>query len=253
MLNTRSTGGREAVIGVLGILALILFGVLRYPAVLREGGAAGIVVPVAVLAVYGLVAWRIGRFSEGEAPIALRQGRDVGLLLGVVMAAHLTIENFVDLAAPWNAVLSLGLFPVLFFAFGYAGFRGAARTGQWRWGVAASVWSAMLCMVLICVYGFAVNYLFMPRMEHILQNSPEFTRSGMHDLKAFTVANCLESCASHLIIAPLLAVIFGGVGGALETGAARRRLTPRGAGDRDSAPKSFNAKKGDKLPYAKTV
>lgn len=223
MRNRRATWGREAVYGVLFILALIGYGVLRYPAVWREGGAAGVVVPVVLLALYGLAGLRVRRLSEGPACTALQQGAKMGLWLGVVMVAHLTAEYFANMAAPWNAVVSIGLFPVLFAGFGYAGFCGARRTGQWRLGVLASVWSAMLAIVLTCACGFVVNYLFMSRLETILHDSPEFARSGMHDLKAFTVWNSLDACASHLVIAPVFAALFGSVGSLMGKGWAGRR------------------------------
>jgi len=45
----------------------------------------------------------------------------------------------------------------------------------------------------------------------------------MHDLQAFTVFNCLDAAASHLITAPVLATVFGTIGGLIGTGWARRR------------------------------
>ncbi len=222
MLNRFFTAGYAIVFGVLCLAVLIGYGVLRYPAVLGEGGAFGVVFPLALLAAYALAGWRIGRTTHEDTRTALRQGVGVGALLAAVMAVHLTVETFVTLPPSWNAAGSLGLFPILFLGFGCAGFRGATRTQRWRLGVLASVWSAMLCIVPLCIYGFFLNYLFMPHMTLLLRNSPEFLRSGMHDLTAFTVANSLESCGSHMVIAPFLAVLFGSIGGAAGKGLALR-------------------------------
>jgi hypothetical protein len=228
MQTKRSTGGREAVYGVLLIAAMIAFNVLRYPAVLREGGAFRVALPALLLALYAAASWRIGRVPAGAAHAALRQGAGVGLTLAAIMAVHLTVEDFVDLPGSWSAAFSLGLFPVLFLGFGCAGVRGALRTGRWRLGLLAGVWSAMLCIVAVCACGFLINCLFMARLETGLHDSPEFLRSGMRDLKAFTVVNSLESCSSHMIIAPVLALVFGGIGGGVGKVLARRRREPAG-------------------------
>jgi hypothetical protein len=43
----------------------------------------------------------------------------------------------------------------------------------------------------------------------------EFKRSGWTDIHAFTIANTLDSALSHLIVGPIIGVVFGGPAGAL--------------------------------------
>jgi len=221
MLVNSPVLGREVVFGVLLNVTLIAFGIFRYPATLREGGVLNIVLPIVLLLLYGLAGWFAWRRTDEVCRIALRQGAIVGVVLGIVMMIHLTAEYFVDMSQKWNAITSLGLFPILFFSFGLAGLRGSLCTGQVRLGVVAGVWSAIICILIVCNFGFIVNYTFMPRLEYILHD--EYVRSGVRDLKAFTVLNSLESAGSHLLIAPILALIFGCIGGLIGKGLASHR------------------------------
>jgi hypothetical protein len=229
MHRSKRTFGREVVYGVVFALALVGYWILRFPAAVREGSAGNPAVAVTVLliALYGLAGWQVQRQTSDAPRTALRQGAVVGLALGGVMILHLTAEHLVGMDRTWSAITSLGLFPVLFLSFGWAGFRGAASTGSLRLGIAAALWSAMLCILLTVIYGllfnYALIYAFPARMENIYHF--EFVRSGIHDLHAFVVANCLEAAASHLVLAPILATVFGTPGGLLGKTVARRRKT----------------------------
>lgn len=221
-MNTcRYAPGRNLALDVLLILGLIGYGVLRYPAVLREGSAFTMRFTLVLLAAYGVAGVVVWRRTGEAAQVALHEGTRIGLLLSAVMMLHMTAEYFVAMGPFWNTVLSLGLFPVLFLGFGIAGGKAALATGRGWLGLLSSVWCAMLCIVVVCLYGFLVNYAFMPHMETLLRHSEEFKRSGMHDLTAFTVLNSVELAGSHLLIAPLLATIFGGVGGLVGKSLAR--------------------------------
>lgn len=57
----------------------------------------------------------------------------------------------------------------------------------------------------------------------------------MHNLKAFTVLNSLESAGSHLLIAPLLATVFGGIGGVIGKELPRRRSAEKSIPPPDSS------------------
>lgn len=219
----KRTLGREMIAGVVFVLALIGYGLFRFPTLLQEGGAGSVVMPVVLLLFYGLAGWLVQRQTQESVQTALRQGALVGLVVGGVMVVNLTLENFADLNRLWNAITGLGLFPVLFFSFGWAGFRGAAFTGRLRLGLAAALWGAMVGIVLTLAYGFLTNYLFLPQMASLLRDSGEYQRSGMHDLQAFTVLNCLDAAESHLITALILAALFGTIGGLFGTRSAHRR------------------------------
>ena len=101
---------------------------------------------------------------------------------------------------------------LIFLLFALAGWRGAKDSGQLRWGIFASVWSAMIGVLIALLFGFAINFLFAPRLEQNLQASAEYARSGSHDLATFTFWNTLENASSHLLEAPVIAVVLGSLG-----------------------------------------
>jgi hypothetical protein len=63
--------------------------------------------------------------------------------------------------------------------------------------------------MLIC--GFALGALFMSHMQQILAG--EYAQSGMSDPSAFVIRYTLDSASTHLLHAPLVAALFGLVGG----------------------------------------
>ena len=210
-IGTRPVLGREVVIGALLVIALIGLSVALHPEAIREGGLTGVLVPTFLLLLYTAGGVRAGRQSEGAAHTALRQGAGAGLIIGTVFVMHMTVENFVDTSQQVSTITTLGVMGLVFLLFGATAFRAAQATGSLPLGILASAWGAMIGIVITCLFGFLITLAFMPRMEHVLHG--EYVRSGLHDLKAFVVQNTLESASSHLIEAPLLATVFGFVGG----------------------------------------
>jgi len=217
----RSVLGAEMVSGILLILLLIGSAVLRYPSVFAEGGVPSVLVPVVILLLYGAAALRARLQPEGAAREALRLGAIFGLIAGGLFVVHLPVEHFVHMPRRVDAATTLGVMGAAFSLFAAAGLVAAGRTGSFRLGVLASVWSAMVSMVMTCLLGFALLFLIMPRLERNYQ--VEFARRGGHDPEAFAVVNTLESATSHLVQAPILALVFGSVGASIGRGWARRR------------------------------
>ena len=119
---------------------------------------------------------------------------------------------------------------LIFCLFAGAGANGTARTDQIRFGLLASMWSAMLGVLIVVLLGFAVNFFFMQRLEHLLAS--DYVHSGMQSPEAFTVFNALDSASTHLFEAPLLAAVFGGLGSLIMKGlhslGGRRSLSAKG-------------------------
>jgi hypothetical protein len=65
--------------------------------------------------------------------------------------------------------------------------------------------------VATLIFGFALGVLFMPYMQQILAG--DYAQSGMSDPRAFVIRNTLDSASTHLLLAPLLAGLFGLIGG----------------------------------------
>jgi hypothetical protein len=194
------------------IIALIGYGMVRYPLIVSEAGVSSIFLPVFMLLLYGVAAvWFTHR--PGQAHVAaLRTGTAYGLVVGVTFIITISVENFVDIIGQVGTISTLGFMLLIFLLFALAGRRGGKDSGQLRWGIFASVWSAMIGVLIALLFGFAINFLFAPRLEQNLQASAEYVRSGSHDLATFTFWNTLESASSHLLEAPVIAAIFGSLG-----------------------------------------
>src|SRR5262249_30035095 len=98
------------------------------------------------------------------------------------------------------------------------------KTTRLSLGILASLWSALLGVLIVILFGFLVNFLFLQRLEHLLFS--DYLTSGMSDPQAFTFFNAFDSASSHLLEAPILASICGTLGGLIMQG--RSTLRDRG-------------------------
>jgi len=211
---------RRAVLAAI-LLDLALVGglVLHHrPLLAQPGGARYVAEPVIALLLYaGLGAWAT---AAGDPPRrrALCLGVAVGLLTGALWLVNLTLETFTDLG---DRVGLLATAPFLLGAFvlwGLGGFLGAWRTRSIRLGILAAVLAALLCVLGTVTYGFLLAYTALPRLERNLAADPDYLRSGWGDVRAFAIANTFDAGFSHLLLAPLIAALVGGVGAGLGRG-----------------------------------
>ena len=91
----------------------------------------------------------------------------------------------------------------------------AHRTQSVMSGALAAVWSAMFTMLLAVTYGFALLAFAWPRLAAFEATDPDFLRSHWDDLHAFTIANTFSNGATHLVEAPLIAFVVGGLGASI--------------------------------------
>jgi hypothetical protein len=66
-------------------------------------------------------------------------------------------------------------------------------------------------MLIAVAAGFLIELFLVPPRPEYVSTWPEFKRSGWTDPHAFGVANTLDSGFTHLIIAPVVALVFGDV------------------------------------------
>jgi len=133
-------------------------------------------------------------------------------MVGIAFIITIAVENFVTVSSQISAISTLGFMLLIFLFFSYAGWRGAQNSGQLGLGMFASIWSAMIGVLIALIFGFVINFLFTQRLEQTLQTSAEYFRSGSHDLETFTFWNTLDSASSHLFEAPIIAAVLGALG-----------------------------------------
>ena len=211
--SRKSTLWQVMVCGVLIDLALIGLSLVWYPSLLNGGRAVTMAVCLLLLLLYGCLGVALPLRASPIVMTALWAGMVFGLLIGVVFIVDIIVEDFIDLGSQASTFSTLGFMFFIFLLFAGAGTYGTYKTGQFRLGLLASIWSAMLGVLIVVLVGFTLSFLFMQRMEYILAS--DYLQSGMSNRQAFTFFNALDSASTHLLEAPILATVFGSLGGLL--------------------------------------
>ncbi len=200
-----------ALIGIMFVFGLMFYGVHSYPSSVSGVGLRSLLLSMAGLLVYaGAVVWS-WRHSDSSIQTALAQGAKFGAVLGCVALVNMALEHFAPLGATGGMVRGVGMWALMFVSFGAAGSAAYQRSSSLGLAVLSSVWSALISTVATLICGFVLGVLFMPYMQQILGGA--FAQSGMSDPRAFVIRNTLDSASTHLLLAPLLAGLFGIVGG----------------------------------------
>ena len=219
MSNLQLRQGFISAVIIIGML--IGYGTMRYPLIVSEAGMFSLLTPVFVLLVYGVVAIRVTHRPTQASSDALKSGTLFGLLVGITFIVTISVENFVDMGEQVMTISTLGFMLLIFLVFAYAGWYGTKESSQLSLGILTSVWSAMIGVVIALLFGLIINFLFTQRLEQNLQASAEYLQSGSHDLETFTFWNTLDSASSHLLEAPIIAVVLGTLGSLIHLGFSR--------------------------------
>jgi hypothetical protein len=211
-LSKPQTIGRFICLFALFDLALVTFGLIRYPGVL-EGNALTIAIPCILLIGYSMIGLTLTRLRFDEFSWLTGTIWVFGLMAAVWQMVLLYIENLTNLLSylPHNA-LALFPFAILFGMFGLAGLVGAWRSRNLLAGIITATLSAMISVLLLMAYAFLQDY---SAIAHLQQNLyADYLHSGLHDPQAFVIFNSLDAAAMHLTLLPIVGTLFG-IGGAL--------------------------------------
>ena len=199
-------------IGIAVTFGLMVFGVLRFPASIKNGGLTSAVGSCVALIAYIVIAEWGRRSSTKTMQTAVHSGAKFGGVIALVAITNHWLEEFANLQSPFPAILGAGMWSVMFLLFGGASSTTWRKTGSVPFGVLASVWSAFVSTIATIIFAFLAGFSFMPHMERFL--APAFAVSGMSDPSAFVVRNLFDSEFEHLLIAPIAALIVGITSGA---------------------------------------
>jgi hypothetical protein len=192
--------------GVLAILVLGVFGVVRYPG-LRAGpaalGAAGGVLVVMVGA-YALCALTLLRGMTLQVAGARRRG----LLAGVGVAAAWLVVLAPTHLQTW-VLIPLAI--MLICPWTVAAFT-ARVSPDARAAPAAALWSGLVGGLLVFVVWVTATYLNDGR-PYDLQLIRDFHHSGAHDLATYAVNSGLDSAIGLLVVIPVVCFSLGSLAG----------------------------------------
>ena len=210
---------RQGFISAIIVIGMLIgYGMLRYPLIVSEAGVLSLLTPAFILLLYGVAAIWVTHQPNQASSGALKSGTVFGLVVGITFIITIAVENFAGMSGQISTISTLGFMLLIFLIFAFAGWHGTKQSSQLSLGILASVWSAMIGVVIALLFGFTINFLFTQRLEQNLQASAEYLRSGSHDLETFTFWNTLDSASSHLLEAPIIAVVLGTLGSLMSLG-----------------------------------
>jgi hypothetical protein len=207
-LSSRERGGAglRAVIGagLLAAVALIGFGLVRYPGLRSVRATIAAVAFVALLLVYGAVTLALSRGTRWQEIAARRYGLAGGVVIGaawlVVLSPTGSLKQWV-LVPLMAALLGPGCVAAL-----------AARAGRAvAAGTRAAVWSGLVGGLLVFTVWMTATYARdgRPYDAQLLRDLPH---SGAPDLATLAIGDALASGLTLLVLIPLAAVAFGSLG-----------------------------------------
>jgi len=217
--------GRGMALGAGATLALIGYGVWRFPSVVTVPADAPLAVcsGASVAIAYAIVG-RLGPRMPGlRDPIAMRRGVSFGLGAGALFAASMLAEYLVPHDAPQNARLAMATFGLFFLLLAAAGFSAALAARRAAAGPPAAVWAALIGSQLWFLLLLTIYYAFIgtpqeARFLEVDQVLADFHRSGMTDLRAFISEDYTGGGFFHSLLGPILAIPLGGLGGLFARG-----------------------------------
>jgi len=192
-------------------LAILAIGLARYPLIFAQERTGWVTFDVLILVAYASVGVLASRVTDGALARAIRLATWLGGGAGLILSADVTREYFADAGPAIGFGVGLTAFVAALVMFAVAGGRGT--DGSYARAAVAGVWSAMVCMMLLLIYAWLLNYVFMDYLARILVNDPEYLRGNtLTDPASYTVWNTLSALASHGVLLPLLGAILGPVG-----------------------------------------
>jgi hypothetical protein len=191
------------------------FAISRYPAFFAQHSALVYVLELfGILLLYAVLAVYLVRVRGGAWSTILTNAMMFGVITGALEMINIGLEDLAPAAVHGPAV-PIGFMAIVFSLWGIAGARTVRSGKSIRAGVATAILSAGICMLLAVTAGFLVEFFIAPPDPAAVSIWGEYRRSGWTDARAFGLANTLDSAFTHLIIAPIVAMVFGGVGSLL--------------------------------------
>ncbi len=202
-------------------LLLATAGVVLYPPVWGQRGFLRFVLELAcALLAYGMLLVTVDRRRGGQWDEARRIAWRYGLGTGILEVLNTVLEDRAPgLSGPR---ISVGFMLVVFLLWGVAGWQAVRDLASMRMALITAAMAAGICMLVGVGGGFVVELFVLPPDAGAVGLWPEFKRSGWTDTRAFAVANTLESGFTHLLSAPIVALLFGAGGAGLAKLGAKR-------------------------------
>jgi hypothetical protein len=191
------------------------FAIARYPALFEQHSALVFVLELfGILLLYAILTVYLVRVRGEVWNTILTNATVFGVITGALELMNIGFENVAPAVARGPAV-SIGFMAIVFLLWGIGGARTVRSDNSIRAGMATAILSAGICMLIAVAAGFMIEFFIAPPDPVAVSMWAEYRRSGWTDAHAFGLANTLDSGLTHLIIAPIVAMVFGGIGSLL--------------------------------------
>jgi hypothetical protein len=211
---------RGMILGAGATITLIGYGLWRFPSVLTAATAnplsacAGIGIAI----IYAIIGWFGPKVPGLRDPQVMRRGVGFGLGGSVLFAVSMLGERLVPHDERQNAMIGIGTFGLFFLLLIVAGFSAALTTRRARAGPLAAVLAALIASQLWFILSLAMYYAFIgtaqeARFLEVDQILADFRRNGGSDLRAFIFEDFMGGGFFHSLLAPLLSLPLGLLGG----------------------------------------
>jgi hypothetical protein len=184
------------------LLATMIVSLIDYPSVYEK--SKGTVITVFVAVIIYIILW-----------IYLKPDRlsvNGGITIGLLFIINISIEEFISWQIKSGSLVStLIMMFLIFISFAFISAIKTIKTESFMSGLKSSFVSALLGTIIALCFGFLINYLFPERMVFVLNGYPgynEFTNP-----RAFTFFNAFDNASNHVIIAPIISILMGSIGG----------------------------------------
>ncbi len=196
-------------------LVMVAVALVRYrPFFLQPSAGVEVLWPVMIFAVYAVVAFWLGRRQGAKWKVISRTATIFGIAGGLAEVVNILLENEIPVAVTIPAV-SLMFMVGVFASWGVAGYWTTRSLSSVRAGVLTGVLAAAVCMLIGVIAGFVIQLFIAHPDRAFVSTWAEFKRSGWTDPYAFWLANTLESASTHLVMAPVIGCVVGGVGASI--------------------------------------
>lgn len=208
------------------IATLAATGLAQFPKFFRQGGTLLYVYEMAgIVTAYAILILMLAH-TQGALWNAIRKRAVLcGTATGTVEVLNITLENVAP-AIAHRPGFAIAFMLIVFLAWGAAA-AWTMRDYKIRWmAVITAVSSAGICMLIAVLAGFLMQlFLTRPNLAEVARWA-EYKRSGWADVQAFSLANTLDSGFTHLLLAPLVAALFGTLGTLIVRTSRNAALTP---------------------------
>jgi len=184
------------------LVGLMIMGLFNYPVIFDKSKWSVFTVFIAIIGY--IVLWiylKPDRFSKNG-----------GLMIGLLFIVNISIEEFINWQTKTGSLVStLVMMFMIFISFSIISAIKTLKIENIINGLKSSLISALLGTVIALCFGFLINFVFSERMIFTLKGYPGYY--DFNNPKAFSFYNAFDNASNHVLIAPIISLIMGLLGG----------------------------------------